>query len=297
MLTFERKGRQPCDRPADEHPPSTSKRGVRNSSGPRALTRHPGVTLGRIVRSDSTTRAPARPTRPPPRRPRRPLISQSPLAPPAPGATPTIPPDATGSIQPAGDREPRPAVAVGGTFPITLTDDEGTKVELTAEPHEDRVADPRRRPRSCSPSAWATGSSARSRTSASTRPRRPTIPGRREVRRGRRREDRQPRGGPRHRRRQQLQPARQDRPAARARRTRSRRVRARHRDRLRRHRAHRRRQSGRSAEAQGPDRVDAGRLRPGRRGDELPSRSRGSSTSSMRRARSTPPPTTRSSPR
>ena len=66
MLTFERKGRQPCDRPADEHPPSTSKRGACDSSAPRALTRHPGVTLGRIVRA--RFHAPRRPARPPDRR-------------------------------------------------------------------------------------------------------------------------------------------------------------------------------------------------------------------------------------
>lgn len=50
-----------------------------------------------------------------------------------PGTTPTIPPDATGSIQPATTGTPMPS-ASAATFPVTLTDDEGTKVELPAEP-------------------------------------------------------------------------------------------------------------------------------------------------------------------
>lgn len=50
-----------------------------------------------------------------------------------PGATPTIPPDATGSIQPATTGTPMPS-ASAATFPVSLTDDEGTKVELPAEP-------------------------------------------------------------------------------------------------------------------------------------------------------------------
>lgn len=50
-----------------------------------------------------------------------------------PGATPTIPPDATGSIQPATTGTPMPSASVA-TFPVSLTDDEGTKVELSAEP-------------------------------------------------------------------------------------------------------------------------------------------------------------------
>ncbi len=50
-----------------------------------------------------------------------------------PGATPTIPPDATGSIQPATTGTPMPS-ASAATFPVSLTDDEGTRVELAAEP-------------------------------------------------------------------------------------------------------------------------------------------------------------------
>lgn len=48
-----------------------------------------------------------------------------------PGATPTIPPDATGSIQSPAVGTPSPTPAM---FPITLTDDEGTKLELIEEP-------------------------------------------------------------------------------------------------------------------------------------------------------------------
>jgi iron complex transport system substrate-binding protein len=50
----------------------------------------------------------------------------------APAATPTIPPTATGSIQPAATATPSPSSAPA--FPVTLTDDEGTKVDLAAEP-------------------------------------------------------------------------------------------------------------------------------------------------------------------
>lgn len=46
-------------------------------------------------------------------------------------ATPTIPPDATGSIQSPITATPS---ATPAPFPITLTDDEGTKVELKEEP-------------------------------------------------------------------------------------------------------------------------------------------------------------------
>lgn len=50
-----------------------------------------------------------------------------------PGATPTIPPDATGSIQPVATATPSALPGVA-TFPLTLTDDEGTDVEIAAEP-------------------------------------------------------------------------------------------------------------------------------------------------------------------
>jgi iron complex transport system substrate-binding protein len=49
------------------------------------------------------------------------------------GATPTIPPEATGSIQPPATATPSPSPSEAA-FPLTLTDDEGTKVELPAEP-------------------------------------------------------------------------------------------------------------------------------------------------------------------
>ena len=101
------------------------------------------------------------------------------------------------------------------TFPLTLTDDEGTS-------GRDSPPSPRRSSRSRPPTTeilFALGVGDRivgkvedfSALSARSR----GDPRRSEVRRGRRREDRQPRGGPRHRRRQQLQPARQDRPAPR----------------------------------------------------------------------------------
>ena len=52
-----------------------------------------------------------------------------------PAATPTIPPNATGSIQPVATAtrsiSPSPSPAA---FPATLTDDEGTTVALAKEP-------------------------------------------------------------------------------------------------------------------------------------------------------------------
>lgn len=54
------------------------------------------------------------------------------------GGTTTIPPDATGSTVPATTASPAPAITPVPTpapaFPVTLTDDEGTDVELEAEP-------------------------------------------------------------------------------------------------------------------------------------------------------------------
>jgi iron complex transport system substrate-binding protein len=54
------------------------------------------------------------------------------------GASPTltIPPDATGSIQPASTGTPSPAPSEAAAFPLTLTDDDGTTVELAAEPEK-----------------------------------------------------------------------------------------------------------------------------------------------------------------
>ena len=45
---------------------------------------------------------------------------------------PTIPPDATGSVGPAASATP----SVGASFPLTLTDDEGTAVELPKPPEK-----------------------------------------------------------------------------------------------------------------------------------------------------------------
>jgi iron complex transport system substrate-binding protein len=54
------------------------------------------------------------------------------------GGTTSIPPDATGSTVPATTASPSPVVTVEPTaaaaFPVSLTDDEGTVVELAAEP-------------------------------------------------------------------------------------------------------------------------------------------------------------------
>jgi iron complex transport system substrate-binding protein len=47
---------------------------------------------------------------------------------------PTTPPDATGSLAPATTATPAPTASPAPAFPVTLTDDEGTKVELKAEP-------------------------------------------------------------------------------------------------------------------------------------------------------------------
>lgn len=52
------------------------------------------------------------------------------------GATTSIPPDATGSTLPATTASPTPAATPEPTpaFPVSLTDDEGTVVDLAAEP-------------------------------------------------------------------------------------------------------------------------------------------------------------------
>ena len=47
---------------------------------------------------------------------------------------PTIPADATGSAVPAITSSPSPIVTPEAAFPVTLTDDEGTAVEIAAEP-------------------------------------------------------------------------------------------------------------------------------------------------------------------
>ena len=47
---------------------------------------------------------------------------------------PSIPPDATGSLLPPATATPAPSASQAPAFPVTLTDDEGTKVEIKAEP-------------------------------------------------------------------------------------------------------------------------------------------------------------------
>jgi iron complex transport system substrate-binding protein len=52
-------------------------------------------------------------------------------------ATPvSIPPDATASLLPADSLEPSPTPEPAATFPLTLTDDEGTDVRLSAAPQK-----------------------------------------------------------------------------------------------------------------------------------------------------------------
>ena len=49
---------------------------------------------------------------------------------------PTTPPDATGSLAPATTATPALTASPAPAFPVTLTDDEGTKVELKTEPQK-----------------------------------------------------------------------------------------------------------------------------------------------------------------
>jgi iron complex transport system substrate-binding protein len=49
---------------------------------------------------------------------------------------PSIPPDATGSLIPALTATPPPSASAAPAFPVTLTDDEGTKLELKSAPHK-----------------------------------------------------------------------------------------------------------------------------------------------------------------
>jgi iron complex transport system substrate-binding protein len=54
------------------------------------------------------------------------------------GASPSVatPAAPTGSIEPAATATPSPSPSAAPAFPTTLTDDEGTAVKLTAEPHK-----------------------------------------------------------------------------------------------------------------------------------------------------------------
>ena len=49
---------------------------------------------------------------------------------------PTVQPDATGSLLPAETATPAPPASAAPAFPVTITDDEGTKVELAKAPEE-----------------------------------------------------------------------------------------------------------------------------------------------------------------
>ena len=49
---------------------------------------------------------------------------------------PSVPPDATGSLVPAETATPAPSASQAPAFPVTLTDDDGTKVELKAAPEQ-----------------------------------------------------------------------------------------------------------------------------------------------------------------
>jgi iron complex transport system substrate-binding protein len=49
---------------------------------------------------------------------------------------PTTPPDATGSLLPATTATPGPSAAPSAAFPTSITDDEGTTVELKTEPQK-----------------------------------------------------------------------------------------------------------------------------------------------------------------
>jgi len=49
---------------------------------------------------------------------------------------PTLPPDATGSLLPPETATPAPSPSAAPAFPVTITDDEGTKIELAAAPEE-----------------------------------------------------------------------------------------------------------------------------------------------------------------
>src|SRR5258705_8994113 len=135
MLSFVRKGRQRCDRPADD-PSFHPKRGVPDSSGLALLSKgwsrpvntqppassfarrdRRGATRSRFIATTVVALA----------------ITMSACAT---GASPSVATSVapTGSIEPAATATPSPSAAPA--FPTTLTDDEGTAVKLTAEPHK-----------------------------------------------------------------------------------------------------------------------------------------------------------------
>ena len=178
MLNLREKGRQ--DRALRLTPPSTSKRGVRDSPAPPA------------PRPEALSRVPL-PAAPPARPPSGHPACSRPAGPVPPARRLRHPPPSTPAA-PASSRLRPP-------FPLTLTDDEGTSVEIAERARDDRLAhagrdrDPvrarRRRP------------VVARRTPATTRPR-PRSRCRRSTRRHR--EDRLARARPRHRRRHSFTP-------------------------------------------------------------------------------------------
>ncbi len=186
-----------------------SKRGARDSSALAPSPDTTGVTLGRIVRSP--IRTPARPTRPSQRRPGRHLACGRRLLRRA--RRNTDHPAGRHRVYPARDDGDSDAVGLRGDVPRQPDRRRRHEGRAPRRADEDRVADPGRdrdavRPR-CRRQDRRQG---RGSQPLSARGRRHSR--RREIRRGRCREDRQPRSGPRHRRRQQLQPTRQDRSAS-----------------------------------------------------------------------------------
>ena len=227
--------------------------------------------------------------------------SPSSSAPAARAATPrpTTPPDATGSLVPRRDRD---------AAPVDGRPDAG----LPRDAH-------RRRGHATSPSPPsrpAIVSLTPATTEIAVRPRR-RRPGRRQGRglhalpaRGRRRSPTSAKfgevdvekivalgAGPRHRRRQQLQPARQDRPAPQARRAGPRRSTPRTSPGCSRDIELTGAAVGRASMAGGSDRLDAGRIRPGGGGHGRPAATARVLRARCHARRSTPRPTTRSSPR
>src|SRR4051794_27201081 len=121
MLYLREKGQARCDRPAD-HPSFDSKRGVSSVPGPSSRPTHPEPDVrAHLVRSPSIL-----------------VIVMFLATACASSATPrpTTPPDATGSLLPPATATVPPSASVAPAFPVTLADDEGTKVTLKTEPQK-----------------------------------------------------------------------------------------------------------------------------------------------------------------
>src|SRR5580765_6202339 len=135
MLSFVRKGRQRCDRPADD-PSFHPKRGVSRFIGPRS----PFEALESPVNTQTPAPSSARHDRRGLNRYRFLATTVAALAiglsACATGASPSVATLAapTGSIEPAATATPSPSPSAAPAFPTTLTDDEGTAVKLAAEP-------------------------------------------------------------------------------------------------------------------------------------------------------------------